>query len=117
MTSNLGAGKARRGLGFTAGAPEADTDRMVAAAKSAFLPEFVNRIDEIVTFQALTPSRSSRSPGSSSARIAARLRAERGIELDGRGPSWSPGSRATGSTSSSAPGPCTATCGARWRRS
>src|SRR4029078_13331966 len=51
MTSNLGEGKARRGLRFTRRAPEADTDRMVAAAKSAFLPEFVNRIDEIVTFQ------------------------------------------------------------------
>src|SRR4051794_7829626 len=47
MTSNLGAAKAKRALGFTAAAPEADAERMRAAAKSAFLPEFLNRIDEI----------------------------------------------------------------------
>src|SRR4051794_17935258 len=45
MTSNLGAGRAKRGIGFTAAdSPEGD-DRMLAAAKSAFLPEFINRID------------------------------------------------------------------------
>ena len=54
MTSNLGAGKARRGIGFTAGEPGAQDDRMLAAAKGAFLPEFLNRIDEIVTFRPLT---------------------------------------------------------------
>ena len=53
MTSNLGAGKARRGIGFTAGEPAAEDERMLAAAKAAFLPEFLNRIDEIVTFQPL----------------------------------------------------------------
>ena len=52
MTSNLGAGQARRGIGFTAAAPAAEDERMLAAAKSAFLPEFLNRIDEIVTFRA-----------------------------------------------------------------
>jgi ATP-dependent Clp protease ATP-binding subunit ClpC len=81
MTSNLGAGKARRGLGFTAGAPEAGDDRMVAAAKAAFLPEFVNRIDEIVTFQPLTPEQVEEIAGLVVARIADRLRSERGIEL------------------------------------
>ena len=55
MTSNLGAGEARRGIGFTAGEPDAGADRMRDAAKAAFLPEFLNRIDEIVTFSALTP--------------------------------------------------------------
>ena len=82
MTSNLGAGKARRGVGFTAGAPEADADRMVAAAKSAFLPEFVNRIDEIVTFQPLTPEQVEEIAGLVVSRVADRLRAERGIELE-----------------------------------
>src|SRR4051794_27521593 len=53
MTSNLGAGKARRGIGFTAGEPAAEGERMLDAAKRAFLPEFLNRIDEIVTFHAL----------------------------------------------------------------
>jgi ATP-dependent Clp protease ATP-binding subunit ClpC len=81
MTSNLGAGHARRGLGFTAGEPEHRDDRMVAAAKAAFLPEFVNRIDEIVTFQPLTPEQVERIAGLVVARIADRLRSERGIEL------------------------------------
>jgi ATP-dependent Clp protease ATP-binding subunit ClpC len=82
MTSNLGAGKARRGLGFTAGEPEAQHDRMVAAAKAAFLPEFVNRIDEIVAFRPLTPAQVEEIAGLVVARIADRLHAERGIELE-----------------------------------
>jgi ATP-dependent Clp protease ATP-binding subunit ClpC len=82
MTSNLGAGKARRGLGFTAGEPDAEDDRMVAAAKAAFLPEFVNRIDEIVTFAALTPEQVQEIAGHVVERIADRLRSERGIELE-----------------------------------
>jgi ATP-dependent Clp protease ATP-binding subunit ClpC len=81
MTSNLGAGKARRGIGFTAGEPEAQDDRMVSAAKAAFLPEFVNRIDEIVTFQPLTPAQVEKIAGLVVSRVAARLREERGIEL------------------------------------
>jgi len=54
MTSNLGAGKAKRPLGFTgaAGGDSAD-ERMREAAKRAFLPEFLNRIDEIVIFRQL----------------------------------------------------------------
>jgi ATP-dependent Clp protease ATP-binding subunit ClpC len=82
MTSNLGAGKAKRGLGFTAGEPEADGERMLAAAKQAFLPEFVNRIDEIVTFRALTPEQVETIAGLVVERISARLYAERGIELE-----------------------------------
>jgi ATP-dependent Clp protease ATP-binding subunit ClpC len=81
MTSNLGAGKARRGLGFTAGEPEARDDQMLSAAKAAFLPEFVNRIDEIVTFQPLTAEQVEEIAGLVVARVADRLRAERGIEL------------------------------------
>ena len=55
MTSNLGAGKAKRGIGFTAGEPAAEAARMEDAAKQAFLPEFINRIDEIVTFDVADP--------------------------------------------------------------
>jgi ATP-dependent Clp protease ATP-binding subunit ClpC len=82
MTSNLGAGQARRGLGFTATAESAGDERMLAAAKEAFLPEFLNRIDEIVTFQALTPGQVEEIAGLVVARTAARLREERGIELE-----------------------------------
>jgi ATP-dependent Clp protease ATP-binding subunit ClpC len=81
MTSNLGAGRARRGIGFTAGEPAAEADRMLAAAKSAFLPEFVNRIDEIVIFRALEPAQVEQIAGLMVARVAERLRTERDIEL------------------------------------
>ena len=82
MTSNLGAGEARRGLGFTAGSPDAGADRMKAAVKEAFLPEFLNRIDEIVTFDALTPGQVEQIAGIVVRRTAERLREERGIELE-----------------------------------
>lgn len=82
MTSNLGAGQARRGVGFTAGEPAAEADRMRAAAKSAFLPEFLNRIDEIVSFQALTPAQVEEIAHGMVARVAERLRTERQIELE-----------------------------------
>ncbi len=81
MTSNLGAGQAKRGVGFTAGAPEGDAERMLAAAKSAFLPEFLNRIDEVVTFASLTPEQVGRIAALMCAEVAERLRSERGIEL------------------------------------
>ena len=82
MTSNLGAGEARRGIGFTAGAADSGEDRMRAAAKEAFLPEFLNRIDEIVTFSALTPEQVEQIAGIVIGRTAARLREERGIVLE-----------------------------------
>jgi ATP-dependent Clp protease ATP-binding subunit ClpC len=84
MTSNLGAGAAKRGVGFTAhaGSPAGDAARMEAAAKAAFLPEFLNRIDEIVTFEPLGPEQVERIAGQMCARIADRLREERGIELE-----------------------------------
>src|SRR3954466_7034287 len=81
MTSNLGAGQAKRGIGFTAQEPAAEAERMTAAAKEAFLPEFINRIDEIVTFAALTPEQVERIAAQMVARVAERLRTERGIEL------------------------------------
>jgi ATP-dependent Clp protease ATP-binding subunit ClpC len=82
MTSNLGAGEARRGIGFTADAGATGADRMYAAAKEAFLPEFLNRIDEIVTFESLTPEQVEQITGLVVGRTAARLREERGIELE-----------------------------------
>jgi ATP-dependent Clp protease ATP-binding subunit ClpC len=82
MTSNLGSGKARRAVGFAADAAEPAAERMVAAAKGAFLPEFLNRIDEIVTFHALTPEQVERIARLMVDRVAERLRLERGIELE-----------------------------------
>ncbi len=82
MTSNLGAGDARRGIGFTADAAASGADRMLAAAKEAFLPEFLNRIDEIVTFSSLTPEQVEQIAGLVVGRTAARLREERGIVLE-----------------------------------
>jgi ATP-dependent Clp protease ATP-binding subunit ClpC len=81
MTSNLGAGKARRPVGFAAGDAAGDEDRMRAAAKAAFLPEFLNRIDEIVTFEPLTPEHVERIARLMTGRIAKRLEAERGVAL------------------------------------
>ena len=55
---------------------------MREAAKSAFLPEFLNRIDEVVTFEALTPEQVERIATLVVGATAERLRSERGIELD-----------------------------------
>jgi len=85
MTSNLGAGTARRGIGFTAdreSRQEADEERMKAAAKSAFLPEFLNRIDDVVTFRPLSEDQVAQIAGLLVGRVADRLRHERGIELE-----------------------------------
>ena len=82
MTSNLGAGEARRPLGFTAGAADPAGDRMREAAKRAFLPEFLNRIDEIVVFEPLTEAQVERIGELICARIADRLREEHGVELE-----------------------------------
>src|SRR3954454_21267440 len=81
MTSNLGPGKARRGVGFTAGGDtKADDQRMLEAAKRAFLPEFLNRIDEIVTFMALTEAEVEKIARLVVDRVAERLDTEHGIE-------------------------------------
>jgi ATP-dependent Clp protease ATP-binding subunit ClpC len=81
MTSNLGAGKAKRGIGFTAADAPGAEDRMVAAAKSAFLPEFVNRIDEVVTFDALTAADITQIARLIVDRVAERLQSERNVTL------------------------------------
>jgi ATP-dependent Clp protease ATP-binding subunit ClpC len=82
MTSNLGAGKAKRSLGFTAEEAAPADDRMYEAAKAAFLPEFLNRIDEVVTFTALGGEQVERIARLIVDRVGDRLRAERRIELE-----------------------------------
>jgi ATP-dependent Clp protease ATP-binding subunit ClpC len=82
MTSNLGAGQARRAVGFTAGEAAPAGDRMLEAAKRSFLPEFLNRIDEIVVFEALSQAQVERVGQLICDQIAARLRTDRGVELE-----------------------------------
>jgi ATP-dependent Clp protease ATP-binding subunit ClpC len=83
MTSNLGAGHAKRALGFTGGGEVAPAEqRILEAAKRAFLPEFLNRIDEIVVFEPLSEDQVERIAELLCARIADRLREERGVELE-----------------------------------
>jgi ATP-dependent Clp protease ATP-binding subunit ClpC len=82
MTSNLGAGQAKRSIGFTAEQAAPADDRMLAAAKSAFLPEFLNRIDEIVTFRPLEEAQIEQITAQIIGRVADRLRVERQIELE-----------------------------------
>ncbi len=83
MTSNLGAGQAKRALGFTGGGDAAPAaDRMMDAAKRAFLPEFLNRIDEIVVFEPLTEDQVAEIGALICERVAGRLREERGVVLE-----------------------------------
>jgi ATP-dependent Clp protease ATP-binding subunit ClpC len=81
MTSNLGAGRAKRSLGFTAAEAPADDDRMLQAAKQAFLPEFLNRIDEVVTFAALGSEQVQKIARLIVDRVAQRLEDERRVTL------------------------------------
>jgi ATP-dependent Clp protease ATP-binding subunit ClpC len=82
MTSNLGAVKAKRPLGFTGGEAASADERMLETARRAFLPEFLNRIDEIVVFQPLTQEQVHRIAELVCARVGERLREERGVELE-----------------------------------
>jgi ATP-dependent Clp protease ATP-binding subunit ClpC len=82
MTSNLGAGQAKRSVGFTASEAAPAGDRMLEAAKRSFLPEFLNRIDEIVVFDALSEAQVERIGQLICEHIAQRLRSERGVELE-----------------------------------
>jgi ATP-dependent Clp protease ATP-binding subunit ClpC len=82
MTSNLGAGQAKRPLGFTGEQAAPAEDRMLAAAKGAFLPEFLGRIDEVVVFEPLTAEQVQLIGELICGRIAERLREERGVELE-----------------------------------
>jgi ATP-dependent Clp protease ATP-binding subunit ClpC len=83
MTSNLGAGAAKRGLGFTGSTEvQPDEQRMHEAAKRAFLPEFLNRIDEIVTFKPLTEEQVEKIAAMIVARVGERLLEERDVALE-----------------------------------
>jgi ATP-dependent Clp protease ATP-binding subunit ClpC len=83
MTSNLGAGAAKRGVGFTGSTDvQPDDGRLLEAAKRAFLPEFLNRIDEIVTFKPLTEEQVERIAEMIVARVGERLLDEHGVTLE-----------------------------------
>jgi ATP-dependent Clp protease ATP-binding subunit ClpC len=82
MTSNLGAGQAKRPLGFAGGDAVSAGEQMVGAAKRAFLPEFLNRIDEIVVFEPLTEVQVEQIAELICAGVGERLRAERGASLE-----------------------------------
>lgn len=56
MTTNAGASFKNNGLGFNQSEPVALSTRIEAAMKELFRPEFINRIDEIITFEPLTKS-------------------------------------------------------------
>ena len=88
MTSNIGAEHGsenpRRRVGFSQGAEArvADqSDRMIAAARDALPPELYNRIDEILAFTPLTRDDVSEIARRMLAKLAAALRAERGVAL------------------------------------
>ena len=118
MTSNLGAGEARRALGFTAGERRPpDDERMLAAAKAAFLPEFLNRIDEIVTFAPLTPAQVERIAGDWSPAWPTGCAPSAAIELEVDAELVARLARGRLRRGSSAPARCSATSGARSRRS
>ena len=53
MTSNAGSNLNTNSIGF-GGTSEASKNRMLGALKDLFRPEFLNRVDEIVTFDSLT---------------------------------------------------------------
>jgi len=82
MTSNLGAGRASRPLGFAGDHDDEQAkERMLAAAERAFLPEFLNRIDEIVSFDALSPDQLARIARMMVDDLARTLREDHQVEL------------------------------------
>jgi ATP-dependent Clp protease ATP-binding subunit ClpC len=82
MTSNLGAGQAKRPVGFTGGEAAPAGDRMLEAAKHAFLPEFLNRIDEVVVFEPLTEDEVKEIAALLCGQIGERLLEQRRVELE-----------------------------------
>ena len=86
MTSNAGADSAGRGstLGFSssdsAAADEHIREDMLSQLKKAFLPEFINRVDEIIVFHSLDAADTERIAHLMLNDVKGRL-AERGIDL------------------------------------
>ncbi len=56
MTTNAGSGYKNNGLGFNSDTNSAQTEQTETALKNLFRPEFLNRVDEIITFHSLTLS-------------------------------------------------------------
>lgn len=54
MTTNAGSGSSASPVGFAKTADEAAKDRTMKALSEFLRPEFINRVDEIITFKALT---------------------------------------------------------------
>ncbi|MDD5906594.1 MAG: ATP-dependent Clp protease ATP-binding subunit [Clostridiales bacterium] len=54
MTSNAGSGKAAGAMGFGKSADEQGKERVMKALQDFLRPEFINRVDEIITFHHLT---------------------------------------------------------------
>ena len=119
MTSNLGAGKAKRGVGFTAAEPALATTSACCAAAQRGLPARVpqpDRRDRHASGRS-TPAQVERI-----AELRGRPRRPSGCATSAASSSRSsrrssPAWPATASTRSSAPGRSSATSGARWRRS
>ena len=88
MTSNAGAHtiKKQRSLGFGSSANSEKTyddmkDNIMGEVRQIFRPEFLNRVDEIIVFHALTEGEIEQIARLLVAQVCARL-SERGIELD-----------------------------------
>ena len=54
MTSNAGSNRSGGSVGFNRSADEQDKDRVMKALQEFLRPEFINRVDEIITFNHLT---------------------------------------------------------------
>ncbi len=55
MTTNAGSGGSASALGFTASSAEAEHNRVEKALLQFLRPEFLNRVDEVIVFNSLTP--------------------------------------------------------------
>lgn len=86
MTSNAGASELSRTgtLGFAADSAEVvkkDSDRLLSVAKRSFKPEFLNRIDDIITFNKLDKAALCTITGIELNKLAARI-AEKAVKLE-----------------------------------
>ena len=93
MTSNVGSdilqntGHELGSIGFSDGSTsrigeDADTkERLTNLLKEQFRPEFLNRVDEIITFHSLTETEIADIVELQLKRVAARLKREKGVEL------------------------------------
>lgn len=82
MTSNVGARDLTGApLGFSAGDMSARDASARAAMRDTFPPEFINRIDDVVTFSALSPDSLAAICRAEIADVSSRVRSEWGIVL------------------------------------